>query len=271
MSSILLAGGAGFIGTHTALELISKGHEIIIVDNFSNSSPQAIEQLEKLTETKIKFYEIDITNSKKLDIVFKENNINVVIHFAGLKAVGESVKMPLKYYKNNIGTTLSLLECMEKNDVYNLIFSSSATVYGEENKAPYNENMKRGTCTNPYGWTKVMMEQILEDAAKANDKLSIVFLRYFNPIGAHESGEIGEDPTGIPCNIMPYITQVAIGRRDMLTIYGNDYNTDDGTCKRDYIHVVDLAKGHVSAINYALNHNGVEIFNLGTGISYSVK
>ena len=211
-----------------------------------------------------------IKDSKKLETVFQENHIDAVIHFAGLKAVGESVQKPLLYYRNNIDTTLSLLECMQKYQVNNIIFSSSATVYGEENPVPYTEEMKRGTCTNPYGWTKVMMEQILEDAAKANEALSVILLRYFNPIGAHESGKIGEDPQGIPNNLMPYVAQVAVGRRDKLTIFGQDYDTPDGTCRRDYIHVVDLAKGHVKAIEYILAHDCVEVFNLGTGTPYSV-
>ena len=205
-----------------------------------------------------------------MDKVFKENKIDAVIHFAGLKAVGESVQKPELYYRNNIDTTLTLLECMKENNVKKIIFSSSATVYGEENKVPYTEKMKKGTCTNPYGWTKFMMEQILEDTAKANPDMGVVLLRYFNPIGAHESGLIGEDPQGIPNNLMPYVAQVAVGRRDHLTIFGNDYPTPDGTCRRDYIHVVDLAKGHVKAIEYSLKNNGVEVFNLGTGTPYSV-
>ncbi|MBO4877003.1 MAG: UDP-glucose 4-epimerase GalE [Ruminococcus sp.] len=268
--SILLAGGAGYIGSHTAVELINAGYDVIIADNYSNSCPEAVKRVEEITGKSVKAYEVDIKDTEKLSRVFSENKIEAVIHFAGLKAVGESVAKPVLYYRNNIDTTLALLECMEKYDVKNIIFSSSATVYGEENPVPYTEQMKRGTCTNPYGWTKVMMEQILEDAAKADSELSVVLLRYFNPIGAHPSGKIGEDPQGIPNNLMPYVSQVAVGRREKLTIFGQDYPTPDGTCRRDYIHVVDLAKGHVKAIDYILSHNGVEIFNLGTGTPYSV-
>ena len=270
MKKILLAGGAGYIGSHTAVELLNSGYEVIIADNYSNSCPEAVRRVEEITEKSIKTYEIDIRDRQKLENVFTENQIDAVIHFAGLKAVGESVEKPVLYYRNNIDTTLSLLECMEKFNVNNIIFSSSATVYGEENPVPYTEDMKRGTCTNPYGWTKVMMEQILEDTAKANENISVVLLRYFNPIGAHESGKIGEDPKGIPNNLMPYVSQVAVGKREKLTIFGRDYNTPDGTCTRDYIHVVDLAKGHVKAVEYIFNHKGTEIFNLGTGTPYSV-
>ena len=270
MKTILLAGGAGYIGSHTAVELLNAGYNTIIADNYSNSSPEAVKRIEEITEKKVKTYEVDIKDKGKLEKVFQENNIDAVIHFAGLKAVGESVEKPVLYYRNNIDTTLSLLECMEKFNVNNIIFSSSATVYGEENPVPYTEDMKRGTCTNPYGWTKVMMEQILEDTAKANKNLSVVLLRYFNPIGAHESGKIGEDPKGIPNNLMPYVSQVAVGKREKLTIFGRDYDTKDGTCTRDYIHVVDLAKGHVKAVEYVFEHKGTEIFNLGTGTPYSV-
>lgn len=270
MSTILLAGGAGYIGSHTAVELLKSGYNVIIADNYSNSCPEAVKRVEEITEKNIKAYELDIKDKEKLSKVFEENKIDAVIHFAGLKAVGESVAKPVMYYRNNIDTTLSLLECMNEYGVKNVIFSSSATVYGEENPVPYTEEMKRGTCTNPYGWTKVMMEQIFEDAAKADEELSVVLLRYFNPIGAHESGRIGEDPQGIPNNLMPYVAQVAVGRREKLTIFGNDYDTPDGTCRRDYIHVVDLAKGHVKAVDYILKSKGVEIFNLGTGTPYSV-
>lgn len=268
--SILLAGGAGYIGSHTAVELIEAGYDVVIADNYSNSCPEAVKRVEEITGKNVKAYEVDIKDAEKLSRVFEENKIEAVIHFAGLKAVGESVAKPVLYYRNNIDTTLSLLECMEKYGVKNIIFSSSATVYGEENPVPYTEEMKRGTCTNPYGWTKVMMEQILEDAAKADKELSVVLLRYFNPIGAHPSGMIGEDPQGIPNNLMPYVSQVAVGRREKLTIFGQDYPTPDGTCRRDYIHVVDLARGHVKAIDYILKNNGVEVFNLGTGTPYSV-
>ena len=270
MSNILLAGGAGYIGSHTAVELLNSGYSVIVADNYSNSCPEAIKRVEKITGKSVKTYELDITNSDKLDKVFQDNKIDAVIHFAGLKAVGESVTEPVKYYRNNIDTTLTLLETMKKHDVKNIIFSSSATVYGAENSVPYKEDMKRGTCTNPYGWTKAMMEQIFEDTANADGRLSVVIRRYFNPIGAHDSGLIGEDPQGIPNNLMPYISQVAVGKLKQLTVYGNDYPTPDGTCRRDYIHVVDLAKGHVKAIEYVMQNSGVEIFNLGTGIPYSV-
>lgn len=268
--TVLLAGGAGYIGSHTAVELIEAGYDVVVADNYSNSSPEAIKRVEKITGKSIKVYELDIKDTKLLEKVFEENKIDAVIHFAGLKAVGESVKLPVMYYRNNIDTTLSLLETMNKYNVKNIIFSSSATVYGEENPVPYLETMKRGVCTNPYGWTKAMMEQIFEDAAKADSELSVILLRYFNPIGAHKSGMIGEDPQGIPNNLMPYVSQVAVGKRECLTIFGNDYPTADGTCTRDYIHVTDLAKGHVKAVDYILKNNCVEIFNLGTGVPYSV-
>ncbi|MDD7517286.1 UDP-glucose 4-epimerase GalE [Ruminococcus flavefaciens] len=271
MSVILLAGGAGYIGSHTAVELLNAGYDIIVADNYSNSSPESIRRVEKITGKPVKTYELDIKDNAKLAEVFRENKIDAVIHFAGLKAVGESVQKPIMYYRNNIDTTLALLETMAQFDVNNIIFSSSATVYGEANPVPYLETMPRGACTNPYGWTKSMMEQIFEDAAKADEKLSVILLRYFNPIGAHESGMIGEDPQGIPNNLMPYVSQVAVGKRECLTIFGNDYPTADGTCTRDYIHVVDLAKGHVKAIDYILrNGKCCEIFNLGTGTPYSV-
>ena len=271
MSTILLAGGAGYIGSHTAVELLNAGYDVVVADNYSNSAPEAIKRVEMITGKSVKLYELDIKDNVKLAEVFKEDKIDAVIHFAGLKAVGESVQKPIMYYRNNIDTTLSLLEIMTEYGVKNMLFSSSATVYGEENKVPFIETMPRGACTNPYGWTKSMMEQILTDAANADEKLSVVLLRYFNPIGAHESGMIGEDPQGIPNNLMPYVTQVAVGKRECLTIFGNDYPTADGTCTRDYIHVVDLAKGHVKAIDYILNNDKCcEIFNLGTGTPYSV-
>lgn len=270
MKTIFLAGGAGYIGSHTAVELLNAGYAVVVADNYSNSSPEAIRRVEQITGKSVKLYEADIRDNEKLRAIFRENKIDAVIHFAGLKAVGESVKKPVMYYRNNIDTTLSLLEVMAEFDVRNIIFSSSATVYGESNPVPYLETMQRGVCTNPYGWTKAMMEQIFEDAAKADENLSVILLRYFNPIGAHPSGMIGEDPRGIPNNLMPYITQVAVGKRDHLTIFGKDYPTPDGTCMRDYIHVVDLAKGHVKAVDYILEHSGVEVFNLGTGRPYSV-
>ncbi|MBR3418053.1 MAG: UDP-glucose 4-epimerase GalE [Oscillospiraceae bacterium] len=270
MAKILLAGGAGYIGSHTAVELLNAGYEVVAADNYCNSSPEAIRRVEEITGKPVQLYEADIRDSERLSQIFRENKIDAVIHFAGLKAVGESVKKPLMYYRNNIDTTLTLLETMQAADVRNIIFSSSATVYGEENPVPYKETMQRGVCTNPYGWTKAMMEQIFEDAAKADPSLSVVLLRYFNPIGAHPSGRIGEDPLGIPNNLMPYVTQVAVGKRECLTIFGSDYPTKDGTCMRDYIHVVDLAKGHVKAVAYILQHSGTEVFNLGTGTPYSV-
>lgn len=271
MSTILLAGGAGYIGTHTAVELLNAGYDVIVVDNYSNSSPEVINRIKRITGKMIAAYEVDVKDTKALRGIFAEKKIDAVIHFAALKAVGESVQKPILYYRNNIDTTLALLETMEQFDVKNIIFSSSATVYGEDNPVPYLEAMPRGACTNPYGWTKSMMEQIFEDAAKADKELSVILLRYFNPIGAHESGMIGEDPQGIPNNLMPYVTQVAVGKRECLTIFGNDYPTKDGTCTRDYIHVVDLAREHVKAIDFILKSvKCCEIFNLGTGTPYSV-
>lgn len=267
---VLLAGGAGYIGSHTAVELLNAGHDVVIADDYSNSCPEVVERIQEITGKSVVSYEADVKNRDAVRKIFSENAIDCVIHFAGLKAVGESVQKPLMYYRNNIDTTLTLLECMAEADVNQFVFSSSATVYGEENDIPYVETMKRGSCSNPYGWTKVMMEEILEDAAKANPKLSVVLLRYFNPIGAHESGRIGEDPQGIPNNLMPYIAQVAVGRRDHLTVFGDDYATKDGTCRRDYIHVMDLANGHLKAVEYAANKQGVSVFNLGTGTPYSV-
>ena len=268
--NILLAGGAGYIGSHTCIELISAGHTVVIADNLCNSKKEAVKRVEKIVGQEIPFYEINVCDHESLRKVFSENKIDAVIHFAGLKAVGESVQKPIEYYRNNIDTTLTLLECMREAGVKKFVFSSSATVYGEENDIPYIETMKRGSCSNPYGWTKSMMEQILTDCAKADPELTVVLLRYFNPIGAHSSGKIGEDPQGIPNNLMPYVSQVAAGVREQLTIFGGDYPTPDGTCRRDYIHVVDLACGHVKAVEYADSHKGVEIFNLGTGTPYSV-
>ena len=268
--NVLLAGGAGYIGSHTCVELIEAGHSVVVADNFSNSCPEAIKRVEKITGAQIPLYEADVCDAAAVEKIFSENKIDAVIHFAGLKAVGESCEMPLLYYRNNIDSTLTLLETMRKFDVNNFIFSSSATVYGTPKIVPLVETMPTGSPTNPYGWTKLMMEQILTDTANANPDMSIVILRYFNPIGAHKSGLIGEDPNGIPNNLMPYITQVAAGRLPQLGVFGDDYPTHDGTGVRDYIHVVDLAKGHVKAIDYSGEHKGVEIVNLGTGTGYSV-
>lgn len=267
---ILLAGGAGYIGSHTAVELIKAGYDVVVVDNYDNSCPEVINRIERITDTRPIAYEADVRDTEAMRRVFSENRIDVVIHFAGLKAVGESVEKPIKYYRNNIDTTLTLLEVMEEFGCKNIVFSSSATVYGEDAPVPYIESMGRGKCTNPYGWTKNMMEQILEDAAKAITEMSVVILRYFNPIGADESGLIGEDPQGIPNNLMPYVSQVAVGRREKLTIFGNDYDTPDGTFRRDFIHVTDLAIGHVKAVQYAMDNSGIDIFNMGTGTPYSV-
>ena len=268
--NVLLAGGAGYIGSHTCVELIEAGHSVVVADNFSNSCPEAIKRVEKITGAQIPLYEADVCDAAAVEKIFSENKIDAVIHFAGLKAVGESCEKPLLYYRNNIDSTLTLLETMRKFDVNNFIFSSSATVYGTPKIVPLVETMPTGSPTNPYGWTKLMMEQILTDTANANPDMSIVILRYFDPIGAHKSGLIGEDPNGIPNNLMPYITQVAAGRLPQLGVFGDDYPTHDGTGVRDYIHVVDLAKGHVKAIDYSGEHKGVEIVNLGTGTGYSV-
>ncbi|MBE6631336.1 MAG: UDP-glucose 4-epimerase GalE [Ruminococcaceae bacterium] len=267
---ILLTGGAGYIGSHTAVELIECGHETVIVDNYSNSSPEVINRIEKITGKRPVVYEADVRDKDSLDRIFKEHKIDGVIHFAGLKAVGESVKIPLKYYRCNIDSTLSLLECMEKHGVEKIIFSSSATVYGEPEKLPCTEDMKTGPCSNPYGWTKLMIEQILTDHAFSRPGFSPILLRYFNPVGAHPSGLIGEHPNGIPNNLMPFVTQVAVGKLKELKVFGNDYNTPDGTGVRDYIHVCDLAKAHVAAMKYCMDHEGVEIFNAGTGYGISV-
>ncbi|MBO5142680.1 MAG: UDP-glucose 4-epimerase GalE [Clostridia bacterium] len=266
---VLLTGGAGYIGSHTAVELIDAGHEVVIVDDLSNSNENVLERLEKITGKKIDFYKVDVANEAMLDEIFLAHKIDSVIHFAGYKAVGESVKKPLEYYENNIGTTLNLIRVMKKHNVKNLVFSSSATVYGTPKEVPLKEEMDTW-CTNPYGWTKFMNERILMDISNAEPDMAIILLRYFNPIGAHSSGLIGENPNGIPNNLMPYISQVAVGKLKELSVFGNDYDTKDGTGVRDYIHVVDLAKGHVKAIEFAEKNTGVEIFNLGTGTGYSV-
>ena len=268
--NILVTGGAGYIGSHTCLELLNCGYGVVVVDNLCNSNPKSLDRVEALTGKKLKFYEGDVRDEALLRKIFAENEISAVIHFAGLKAVGESVAQPWRYYDNNLNSTLVLTKVMGEAGVKRIIFSSSATVYSGENEMPLRENSRTGNCTNPYGWTKYMTEQILSGMAHADPEWSIVLLRYFNPIGAHESGRIGEDPRGIPNNLMPYITQVAIGRRDHLSVFGNDYDTPDGTGVRDYIHVVDLAKGHVAAVKYVVGTQGCEVFNLGTGTGYSV-
>lgn len=270
MKKILLTGGAGFIGTHTAIELFNAGYDPIIVDNYSNSSPESIRRVSKIIGREVKCYESDVKDEKALDVIFEENDISAVIHFAGFKAVGESCEKPIEYYENNLGTTLALLRSMIKHGVYNLVFSSSATVYGDPEYVPLDEKARTPGCTNPYGWTKLMNEQILRDTAKAYSELSVMLLRYFNPVGAHESGLIGENPQGIPNNLFPYISQVAVGKLAVLSVFGNDYPTHDGTGVRDYIHVVDLADGHVCALGYVFENKGCEVVNLGTGTGYSV-
>ena len=268
--NVLVTGGAGYIGSHTCLELLESGYGVIVVDNLCNSNPESLNRVQALTGKTLKFYEGDVRDEALLLKIFEENEIGCVIHFAGLKAVGESVAMPWEYYDNNLNATLVLTKVMKQVGMKNLIFSSSATVYTADNEMPLKETSRTGNCTNPYGWTKYMTEQILSGLAHADQDWSVVLLRYFNPIGAHKSGRIGEDPRGIPNNLMPYITQVAVGRREKLSVYGDDYDTHDGTGVRDYIHVVDLAKGHVAAVRYATEHNGCEVFNLGTGTGYSV-
>lgn len=279
--NILVTGGAGYIASHTLVELLAAGHQPVVVDNYSNSDPSVIKRVEEITGASIPAYEADVTDFDALDAVMAEcakadMPIDGVIHFAGYKAVGESVEKPLMYYRNNLGATVTVLECMKKNGVKKIIFSSSATVYGENNQVPFVETMPT-SCTNPYGWTKLMSEQIIQDAAVADPELCAVILRYFNPVGAHSSGKIGENPKGIPNNLMPYVQQVAIGVREKLTVFGDDYETVDGTGVRDYIHVTDLAKGHVAALDYAAGCGGAcceggcfEVFNLGTGRGTSV-
>lgn len=270
MTRVLLTGGAGYIGSHTAVELLESGYEVVVYDNLVNSSEIALDRVEEITGKNLTFYEADILDTEFLKEVLIKENIDVVIHFAALKAVGESVKKPLKYYHNNLTGTLSLLRAMEEADVKNIIFSSSATVYGDPASTPITEDFPKGSCTNPYGWSKSFMEQIMTDLNTADPEFKVVLLRYFNPIGAHKSGLIGEDPQGIPNNLLPYISQVAVGKLPYLHVYGNDYNTHDGTGVRDYIHVVDLAKGHVLAVDKIDDLDGVNIFNLATGNGYSV-
>ncbi len=268
--AILVTGGAGYIGSHTCVEILNAGYEIVIVDNFYNSCPEALNRIKELTGKDFKFYECDIRDKEGLDMVFAENKIDAVIHFAGLKAVGESCAKPLEYYENNIGGTVTLCEAMRDAGCKKIVFSSSATVYGENNPSPLKETMQIGGTTNPYGTTKYMIELILRDLWASDNDWSIAILRYFNPIGAHKSGRIGENPNGIPNNLMPYITQVAVGKLACLSVFGDDYDTHDGTGVRDYIHVVDLALGHVKAVEKVLADKGVDAYNLGTGVGYSV-
>ena len=268
--AILVTGGAGFIGSHTCVELLNAGYEVVVVDNLVNSSKESLNRVMEITGKKLRFYELDLLDKKNLDQVFAKEDIEAVIHFAGLKAVGESVYKPLEYYHNNITGTLVLCECMRKYGVKNIVFSSSATVYGNPAFVPITEECPKGEVTNPYGRTKAMLEQILTDLHTADADWNVMLLRYFNPIGAHESGRMGENPKGVPNNLLPYITQVAVGKLQELSIFGNDYDTHDGTGVRDYIHVLDLAKGHVLAVKHNLEHKGTAVFNLGTGTGYSV-
>lgn len=268
--AILVTGGAGYIGSHTVVELINAGYEVVVVDNLSNSSEKSLERVGEITGKEITFYKADILDRDALEEVFTKEKIDSVIHFAGLKAVGESVKKPWEYYNNNITGTLVLVDVMRKHNVKNIIFSSSATVYGTPKEVPVTEETPKGECTNPYGWTKSMLEQVLTDIQFADPSWNVILLRYFNPIGAHKSGKIGENPNGIPNNLMPYITQVAVGKLERLGVFGNDYPTKDGTCIRDYIHVLDLADGHVKAVKKLEENAGLCIYNLGTGNGYSV-
>lgn len=268
--AILVTGGAGYIGSHTVIELQNAGYDVVVMDNLSNSSEVALERVQEITGKPLTFYKADILDREATEEIFSKEKIEAVIHFAGLKAVGESVQKPWEYYNNNITGTLVLLDVMRKHNVKNIIFSSSATVYGEPEKVPVTEETAKGSCTNPYGWTKSMLEQILTDIQKADPSWNVILLRYFNPIGAHKSGKIGENPNGIPNNLMPYITQVAVGKLPKLGVFGNDYPTPDGTCIRDYIHVLDLATGHVKALERLKKNAGLDIYNLGTGIGYSV-
>ena len=267
---VLVTGGAGYIGSHTCVELIEAGYTPIVVDNLCNSSAKSLERVKEITGQDITFYQGDVCDEALLDAILSEHEVICAIHFAGLKAVGESVAMPLEYYRNNLLSTLTLCKVLGKHGVKKIVCSSSATVYSGDNEMPLRETSKTGNCTNPYGWTKYMGEQILRDIAKADGEWSVVNLRYFNPVGAHKSGLIGEHPNGIPNNLMPFISQTAIGKRHHLNVFGNDYPTHDGTGVRDYIHVVDLARGHVAAIKYLLSHTGEGVFNLGTGTGYSV-
>nr|WP_174507009.1 UDP-glucose 4-epimerase GalE [Acinetobacter sp. Marseille-Q1620] len=270
MAKILVTGGAGYIGSHTCLELLNAGHDVIVLDNLSNSSEESLYRVQELSGKKLDFVQGDIRHDQDLDKVFNQYQIDAVIHFAGLKAVGESQQIPLTYFDNNIAGSINLTKAMERAGIYTLIFSSSATVYGEKNPSPYQEDMPLGIPNNNYGYTKLVVEQMLEKLADANEKWSIALLRYFNPVGSHKSGHIGEDPQGIPNNLMPYVTQVAVGRREKLSIFGQDYPTLDGTCERDFIHVVDLANAHLCALNNRLINNGCRAWNIGTGKPISV-
>ncbi len=268
--AVLVTGGAGFIGSHTVVELQNAGYDVVVIDNLANSSEKSLKRVEAITGKKVPFYKVDILDREGLNEVFEKEDIDSCIHFAGLKAVGESVQKPWEYYQNNIAGTLTLVDVMRNHGVKNIIFSSSATVYGDPAQIPITEQCPKGQCTNPYGWTKSMLEQILSDIQKADDEWNVILLRYFNPIGAHKSGTIGENPNGIPNNLMPYITQVAVGKLKELGVFGNDYDTPDGTGVRDYIHVVDLAIGHVKALKKIEENAGLKIYNLGTGQGYSV-
>ena len=267
---VLVTGGAGYIGSHTCVELIEAGHEPVVIDNLSNSNSESLNRVKMITGREVPFYEGDVRDEALLNTIFSEHDIECAIHFAGLKAVGESVAKPLEYYENNLCSTMTLCRVMGKRGVKRIVFSSSATVYSGDNEMPLRETSRTGNCTNPYGWTKYMGEQILRDLTVADPEWSVVLLRYFNPVGAHESGLIGEHPNGIPNNLMPFISQTAIGKRHHLNVFGNDYDTHDGTGVRDYIHVVDLAKGHVAAISHLMANKGESVFNLGTGTGYSV-
>ena len=268
--AILVTGGAGYIGSHTVVELQNAGYDVVVLDNLSNASEKALDRVSKITGKPVKFYKADILDRDALNDIFDKETIESCIHFAGLKAVGESVVKPWEYYENNIAGTLTLVDVMRKHNVKNIIFSSSATVYGDPAQIPITEECPKGQCTNPYGWTKSMLEQVLTDIQKADPEWNVMLLRYFNPIGAHKSGLMGEDPNGIPNNLMPYVMKVAIGQLPQVNVFGNDYPTPDGTGVRDYIHVVDLADGHVKAIKKIEENPGLKIYNLGTGKGYSV-
>ena len=268
--NVLVTGGAGYIGSHTVVELINAGHQVVVVDDLSNAKAEVMDRIQIITGVRPDFYQVDCSDKEKLREIFQAHKVDAVIHFAGFKAVGESVKMPMKYYRNNLDSTMTLMEVMEEYGCKQLVFSSSATVYGADNPHPYKEEMPAIQSASPYGWTKVMIERIIKDYAAANPEYSAVLLRYFNPIGAHDSGLLGDDPNGIPNNLMPYIGRVAAGKLEKLTIFGGDYDTPDGTCQRDYLHVVDLAIGHLKALEYAENNTGVEAINLGTGNGISV-